>query len=77
MTAPTAVYKYLPQMDVADAARWIVEAIDKRPARRTIRTALAFQVATVIMPGPALKLLAGFYARRVAKLRKKIEAEAR
>ena len=76
MTAPTAVYKYLPQMDVADAAAWIVEAIDKRPARRTIRAALAFQVATVVMPGPALKLLAGFYARRVAKLRKQVEAEA-
>lgn len=77
MTAPTAVYKYLPQMDVADAAGWIVEAIDKRPARRTIRAALAFQVATVVMPGPALKLLAGFYARRVAKLRKQVEAEAK
>ncbi len=76
MTAPTAVYKYLPQMEVADAAAWIVEAIATRPARRTIRTALAFQVATVIMPGPALKLLASFYARRVAKLRQKVEAEA-
>lgn len=76
MTAPTAVYKYLPQMDVADAAAWIVDAIAKRPARRTIAAALAFQVATVVMPGPALKLLAGFYARRVAKLRKQAEAEA-
>lgn len=77
MTAPTAVYKYLPQMDVSDAAGWIVEAIATRPARRTIRTALAFQLATIVMPGPALKLLAGFYAQRVNKLRKKVEAEAR
>ena len=77
MTAPTAVYKYLPQMEVSDAARWIVEAIATRPARRTIRTALVFHIATIVMPGPALKLLAGFYARRVNKLRKKVEAEAR
>lgn len=76
MTAPTAVYKFLPQMEVADAAGWIVEAIETRPARRTIRTALIFHIATTILPGPTLKTLAAFYANRAAKLRKKLEQSA-
>jgi len=73
MTAPTAVYKYLPQMEVADAAGWIVEAVAEKPARRTIRTALAFHIATAVMPGPALKAMAAFYAKRGAKLRQQLE----
>ncbi|MES2885171.1 MAG: SDR family NAD(P)-dependent oxidoreductase [Pseudomonadota bacterium] len=76
MTAPTAIYKYLPQMEVADAAGWIVEAIATRPVRRTIRIALAFHIATAILPGPTLKTLASFYANRAAKLRKKLEQSA-
>lgn len=76
MTAPTALYKHLPQMDVADAARWIVEAIETRPARRTIRTALAFHVATAAMPGPALKALGLFYARARDRLAKRLEQNA-
>lgn len=76
MTAPTAIYKYLPQMEVAEAAGWIVDAIADKPARRTIRTALAFHIATAVLPGPTLKLLAGFYARRAARLRQKLEAES-
>jgi len=75
MTAPTAIYKYLPQMDVADAARWIVEAVAKRPARRTIRLALAFHVVTAALPGPALKLLGAFYARRTARLKQRLAAD--
>ncbi len=76
MTAPTAIYKYLPQMEVPDAARWIVDAIATRPVRRTIPIALAFHVATAALPGPVLRVLAGFYARRGAKLRQKLEQAA-
>lgn len=74
MTAPTAVYKYLPQMEVAEAAAWIVEAIAERPARRTTALALGFQLATVAVPAPALRLLAGFYRRRLEMLRDKLAA---
>lgn len=77
MTAPTAIYKYLPQMEVADAAGWIVDAVATRPVRRTIRLALAVQIATAILPGPVLKGMAVFYANRAAKLRKQLEAESR
>jgi len=76
MTAPTAIYKYLPQMDVADAAGWIVDAIATRPVRRSIPAALAVQIATAILPGPTLRGMAVFYANRAAKLRKKLEQSA-
>lgn len=75
MTEPTAVYRYLPQMDVEDAAQWIVDAVAQRPARRTTAVALAFYFATAVAPGPALKLLSHFYRRRGARLMKKLQAD--
>jgi len=76
MTAPTAVYKYLPQMEVADAAGWITEAVESRRARRAPVFALGFWLATAAVPGPSLKLLARFYRRRLEKLKNKLEREA-
>jgi short-subunit dehydrogenase len=75
MTAPTAIYKYLPQMDVEAAAGWMVEAISKRPARKTIAVAVAFHVATAMVPSVALKLLGNFYQNRGKKLQAKLAAE--
>jgi short-subunit dehydrogenase len=75
MTEPTAIYKYMPQMDVEDAAGWIVDAVAKRPARRTTPIALAFHIATTVAPGPALKLLGDFYRRRVERLTKRLATE--
>ena len=76
MTAPTAVYKYLPQMKVAYAAGWITEAVESQRARRAPLFALGFWLATAAAPGPSLKLLAGFYRRRLEKLKHKLEQEA-
>lgn len=75
MSAPTAIYKYLPQMEVSEAAGWIVDAVRTRPARRTTRLALAFHIATTVVPGPALRVLGRFYRDRAAKLQRKLEAE--
>ena len=71
MTEPTKIYNYLPQMDVADAAGWIVDAVRTRPARRTTRLAQAFNVATAAAPGPALQLLGQFYKRMLARVQKR------
>jgi len=72
MTEPTTIYKYLPQMDVADAAGWIVDAVKTRPAHRTTRMAQAFHVATAVAPGPSLQLLGQFYKRMLARLQKRV-----
>ncbi|MDP3859406.1 MAG: SDR family NAD(P)-dependent oxidoreductase [Stagnimonas sp.] len=76
MTAPTAVYKYLPQMEVAEAAGWITEAVASRRARHAPALALGFWWATALLPGPSLRLLARFYRRRLEKLKHKLDQEA-
>lgn len=76
MTAPTAVYKYLPQMEVPAAAGWIAEAVASRRARRAPLIALGFRWATEVAPAPALHLLAGFYRRRLEKLTRKLQRDA-
>jgi short-subunit dehydrogenase len=73
MTEPTKVYQYLPQMDVEEAAGWIVDAIKTRPARRAPRLAQAFHVATAAAPGPALQVLGQFYKRMLARMQKRME----
>lgn len=75
MTEPTKIYKYLPQMEVAEAAGWIVDAVAKRPARRTIPLATGFLLATAAMPGPALKLIAEFSKRRLKKAQQQMKRE--
>ncbi|HZR37399.1 MAG TPA: SDR family NAD(P)-dependent oxidoreductase [Nevskia sp.] len=75
MTEPTRIYKYAPQMDVTEAARWIVDAVKTRPARLTTRMAHAFNVATAVAPGPALLVLGQFYKRLLARYTKRMERE--
>ena len=72
MTEPTRIYKYLPQMEVADAAGWIVDAVKTRPARRTTHLARAFNIATAAAPGPSLQVLGQFYTRMLGRLQKRI-----
>jgi NAD(P)-dependent dehydrogenase (short-subunit alcohol dehydrogenase family) len=51
MTAPTAIYKKIPQMDVNDAAQWIVRAVEKRPARVGRLGGTVMETAGVLLPG--------------------------
>ncbi len=76
MTAPTKAYNYLPQMEVDDAAGWIVEAVAKRAPRRTTRVAQAVHVATALMPAPVLQLMAKYFDRRAAKLAKLMQRDS-
>lgn len=77
MTAPTAAYKYLPQMEVEDAAGWIVEAVQKRPARVATRIAEAWTVALSALPGVTTLLTGKFMLNRARKLQKLVEREAK
>jgi len=73
MTEPTAIYKSAPQMDVSEAAGWIVEAVKMRPARITTRLAHAFNIATAAAPGPALVVLRQFYKQLLARYTRRME----
>ncbi len=73
MTAPTAIYKHMKQMDVNDAAGWIVDAVNERPARRTTRFAHVVGVATAVAPGPTGEVMTRWFKKRMQRLQKKVE----
>lgn len=68
MSAPTAAYRNVEQMEPDEAAQWIVDAAIHRQARRTTWLARSFGIATAIAPGPALRLIAGYFRRRARRL---------
>jgi len=51
MSSATEVYRKVRQMSPEQAARWIVRAIDKRPARVGTLLGEALETANVLMPG--------------------------
>jgi short-subunit dehydrogenase len=78
MTAPTAIYRYLPQMDVVEAGRWIVDAVRRRPARRTTRFGEAMTLATAALPGPTAKVIGRVFrviGKRLEKRASKAEKD--
>lgn len=78
MTAPTKAYKYIKQMDVRDAAEWIVRAVEKRPARITSGMGSAWGLATTAMPTATVKWtgrLFNYGARRLARRVRQDEPE--
>ncbi|HEY0975769.1 MAG TPA: SDR family NAD(P)-dependent oxidoreductase [Solimonas sp.] len=76
MTAPTAVYRYLPQMRVEDAAEWIARAIDKRPLRIASRVGEAWHTATAILPGPTVEWTGRLFKVVGQRLQRRAEREA-
>jgi short-subunit dehydrogenase len=77
MTAPTKIYRYMRQMNVEEAARWILDAVNKKPARRTSRLGEAFALGTAIVPGLTARgmgLLFGIMGKRLEKRAQEAEA---
>ena len=75
MTAPTAAYKYIKQMDVEEAAGWIATAIEKRPARMATRIGEAWGVAQKALPMLTTALTGRLLMNRAKKLAKLVEQE--
>ncbi len=75
MTAPTKAYRYLKQMDVNDAADWVVKAVKKRPARITSRMAEAWGMATFMLPGPTANWTGRLFRTVGKRLQRKAEHE--
>jgi short-subunit dehydrogenase len=73
MTAPTTLYKHLKQMDVEEAAGWIVRAIEERPARVATRVAEAWAVANKALPKITTAVTARLFLLRARRLQKLAE----
>ncbi len=74
MTAPTALYKYLKQMDVDEAAGWITRAIEERPARIATRIGEAWGVAQKALPKVVTAVTARLFLLRANRLQKMADA---
>jgi short-subunit dehydrogenase len=77
MTAPTAGYRYLKQMEPEEAARWIVKAIEKRPARVASFIQAAWGVLLTAFPTLMTAYTGRFMLRRARKLQARVERDAR
>ncbi len=75
MTAPTKAYKYIRQMDVRDAAEWIVKAVEKRPARITSTMGNAWGLATSAMPTTTVKWTGRLFNYGAKRLARKVKQE--
>ena len=73
MTAPTAAYKYLKQMDVEEAAGWMIKAIEKRPARMATRVGEAWGVAMAALPKITTAFSGRLMLNRAKRLQKLVE----
>lgn len=56
MTAPTAVYRYVPMMDATAAGGWIVRAIEQRSPRVGPTLGDAWGALTLMLPGATTEL---------------------
>lgn len=74
MSAPTPIYRKVPQMDSAAAGQWIVRAVEKRPAQVGRISGKLMEAAGVLFPassalwtGRALRLADRWLQKRVAR----------
>jgi short-subunit dehydrogenase len=74
MSAPTPIYRKVPQMDAAEAAQWIVRAVEKRPAQIGRPGGKLMEVVGAVFPGPSalwtgrtLRLTDRWLQQRVAR----------
>lgn len=77
MTAPTRIYRYLPQMDCRKAADWMVHAIEHRPMRMTTSAGRTWGAATSLLPGPTTRATGRLFRTVSQVLQRRAERESR
>lgn len=75
MSGKTAIYKHMRMMDAERAAGWIVEAVDKRPARVSSPVGALGSVLLSALPGPVIELTRPFFRRMDQRLASKLKQE--
>lgn len=75
MSSRTAIYKHMRMMDQERAAGWIVEAIEKRPARVGSPVGTLGSVLLGALPGPVINLTRPLFRRMDKKLSQKLQQD--
>ena len=76
MSAPTAIYRYLPQLEVDEAAQWIVKAIERRPFRVASSLGVAWSLASTLLPKASVKWTGRIFRRVGGELEVRAKNEA-
>jgi len=76
MVAPTKLYQNLPMMSVDKAADWMVEAVEKRPARVAKLTGQAMAMAKTAAPGATTAVMGNFFNFMASQLRRRGASDA-
>jgi len=75
MSSKTSIYKHMRMMDAPRAAGWIVEAVEKRPARVTSTLGTVGSLVMAALPGAATRLTQPLFRRMDQKLKAKLSGE--
>lgn len=75
MSAPTAIYRYLPQLEVDEAAAWIVKAIERRPFRVAGGLGVAWSLASTLLPKASVKWTGRMFRRVRGQLEERAKNE--
>jgi short-subunit dehydrogenase len=75
MSSRTDIYKHMPMMNARKAAGWIVEAVEKRPARIASPFGNLGEVVMASVPGLATRWAQPFFRLMDKQLKQKMERE--
>ncbi|MGJ9421583.1 SDR family NAD(P)-dependent oxidoreductase [Aeromicrobium sp. CF3.5] len=70
MSGATSIYSAMPMMSPADAAGWLVRAVEKRPARISRRSGVLGEIAMATVPGLTVGLTRPLFRRMDASLKR-------
>lgn len=75
MTAPTKMYKSVPMMDTDEAADWMLEAVENRPARVAKLSGRAIDIAKAVAPDTTNAVMSRFFNVMAARMQRKMQGD--
>lgn len=73
MTAPTKMYQSISMLSPEEAAEWMIEAVEKRPARVAKLTGQALAVAKTAAPGATTAVMARFFNFMAHRMKQRLK----
>lgn len=70
MSGATSIYSAMPMMSSAEAAGWLVRAVEKRPARISRRSGILGEIAMAALPGLTVRLARPMFRRMDVSLKR-------
>ena len=75
MSSKTKIYKHMRMMNMEEAAGWIVQAVEKRPARIASPVGNFGSVILSAVPGPVIRLTRPLFKRMDQRLQQRLQQD--